>query len=73
MKGKTKLTGRIVIPGAPDYEQARMDYNSQISKYPKVIVFCQCIEDVVNAVKWSRENDIHSVQEAVDIVLKLFL
>ncbi len=58
MKGKTKLTGRIVLPGAPDYDQARMDYNSRFSKYPKVIVFCQCTEDVVTAVKWSRENDI---------------
>ncbi|WP_342512038.1 FAD-binding oxidoreductase [Sporosarcina sp. FSL K6-1522] len=58
MKGKTILTGRIVLPGAPDYDQARMDYNSRFTKYPLVIVFCQCIEDVLNAVKWSRENDI---------------
>lgn len=56
--GKTILTGRIVLPGAPEYNQARMVYNSRFSKYPLVIVFCQCIEDVLNAVKWSRENDI---------------
>nr|WP_318618026.1 FAD-binding oxidoreductase [Sporosarcina sp. YIM B06819] len=58
MKGKTILTGRIVLPGASEYEQARMDYNSRFSKYPLVIVFCQCMDDVVNAVKWSRENDV---------------
>ncbi len=58
MKGNTKLTGRIVLPGSPNYDQARMDYNSRFIKYPLGIVFCQCIEDVMNAVKWSRENDI---------------
>lgn len=51
-----KLTGRIVFPGDPSYANDRMDYNTQFSKYPCIIVFCQEIQDVINAVKWAREN-----------------
>ncbi len=54
----TKLTGRIVFPDDPCYEIARRDYNTRFSKYPLAIVFCQETQDVVNAVKWTRENCI---------------
>ncbi len=50
------LTGRIVFPDDPSYEDARMDYNTRYSKYPRVIVFCQRVLDVINAVKWARET-----------------
>ncbi|WP_371367721.1 putative FAD-linked oxidoreductase YvdP [Sporomusa rhizae] len=50
------LTGRIVFPDDPSYEDARMDYNTRFSKYPRVIVFCQRVLDVINAVKWARET-----------------
>ncbi|VBB04991.1 Hypothetical protein LUCI_0197 [Lucifera butyrica] len=53
----TRLTGRIVFPDDPGYEKARMDFNTRFSKYPRVIVFCQRVQDVINAVKWAREND----------------
>ncbi|TWH45145.1 FAD-binding oxidoreductase [Sporomusa sp. KB1] len=53
-----KLTGRIVFPDDPNYENARLDYNTRFSKYPCVIVFCQRVQDVINAVKWARENHI---------------
>ena len=52
----TKLTGRIVFPDDLRYENARMNYNTRFSKYPRAIVFCQEIQDVINAVKWAREN-----------------
>lgn len=54
----TKLTGRIIFPNDPSYDNARMDYNTRFSKYPCVIVFCQEIRDVINAVKWARENHV---------------
>lgn len=54
----TKLTGRIIFPDDPSYDNARMDYNTRFSKYPCVIVFCQEIQDVINAVKWARENHV---------------
>jgi len=52
----TKLTGRIVFPDDTSYKNARMDYNTRFSKYPRAIVFCQDIRDVINAAKWAREN-----------------
>lgn len=48
MGWETKLTGRIVVPGDPDYNEARRDFNTLFSKYPRVIVFCQEVQDVVN-------------------------
>jgi FAD/FMN-containing dehydrogenases len=53
-----RLTGRIVLPDDPNYENARTDYNTRFSKYPCVIVFCQRVQDVINAVKWARKNHV---------------
>ncbi|MCR8644794.1 FAD-binding oxidoreductase [Paenibacillus sp. N1-5-1-14] len=54
----TQLTGRIVIPGNPTYNAARMEYNRRFSKFPRVIVFCRRKQDVINAVKWAREHGV---------------
>lgn len=53
---RTKLTGRIVTPDDREYELARINNNLSIPKFPKIIVFCQEVEDVLNALKWAREN-----------------
>ena len=53
---KTKLTGRIVTPDDAEYEQARINNNLSFPKFPRIIVFCQEIQDVLNALKWAREN-----------------
>lgn len=57
MLKKVKLTGRIVTPEDPDYEKARTNNNLNNPKYPSIIVFCQETKDVVNALKWARENN----------------
>lgn len=57
MLKKVKLTGRIVTPEDPDYEKARTNNNLNNPKYPTIIVFCQETKDVVNALKWARENN----------------
>ncbi|WP_277376039.1 FAD-binding oxidoreductase [Paenibacillus polymyxa] len=57
-KKSTRLTGRIVIPRNPSYNMARMEFNRRFSKFPRVIVFCQRTQDVINAVKWARERGI---------------
>ncbi|OAH57974.1 dehydrogenase [Domibacillus aminovorans] len=53
---KIKLTGRIVTPDDSEYEQARINNNLSIPKFPSKIVFCQNTEDVLNALRWVREN-----------------
>ncbi len=53
---KPELTGRIVTPTDPEYEQAIINNNLNDQKYPKIIVFCQNTEDVLNALKWARKK-----------------
>ncbi|OIK11216.1 dehydrogenase [Bacillus sp. MUM 116] len=55
---KTELTGRIVTPDDPEYRQARINNNLSIPIFPRVIVFCQNVQDVLNAVRWVREKNI---------------
>lgn len=57
-KAKTRLTGKIVLPGSSSYNAARMEFNRRFSKFPRVIVFCRRTQDVVNAVKWARERGV---------------
>lgn len=58
MAQKTKLTGIVIRPNDPEYEQARMNWNPFTNAFPRLFVFAQQDEDVANAVKWARENDI---------------
>jgi FAD/FMN-containing dehydrogenase len=55
---ESKLTGRLVYPDSPDYESARLLWARQFSTFPLVIVFCQNVQDVVNAISWCREHDV---------------
>ncbi|WP_129728724.1 FAD-binding oxidoreductase [Ectobacillus funiculus] len=55
---RTKLTGRIVTPDDREYELARINNDLSSPKFPRIIVFCQEIEDVLNALKWARENHV---------------
>ncbi|NEU31737.1 FAD-binding oxidoreductase [bacterium LRH843] len=56
--GKTKLTGRIVTSCDFEYEQAITNNNLSNQKYPEIIVFCQVTEDIINALRWARENHV---------------
>jgi len=47
------LTGRIIIPIDPFYNEARQGFNSAIQQYPLIIVYCRDKWDVANAVVWS--------------------
>ncbi|MEC2326147.1 FAD-binding oxidoreductase [Lederbergia lenta] len=55
---RTKLTGRIVTPDDKEYERARINNNLSISKFPSKIVFCQKTEDILNALRWAKENKV---------------
>jgi FAD/FMN-containing dehydrogenase len=51
--GEPVLTGDVVWPSDPRYEEARKDYNARFDVHPRVIVFCRGAEDVRNAVRWA--------------------
>ncbi|MDG4790027.1 FAD-binding oxidoreductase [Micromonospora sp. WMMD1102] len=53
-----ELTGRIVRPGDPDYPSASIGWDELFVHYPLVIVFAQNTQDVVNALSWSRQNNV---------------
>lgn len=53
-----ELTGRIVRPGDADYPVARASWNQFFVHDPRVIVFAQSTQDVVNALAWARQNDV---------------
>jgi FAD/FMN-containing dehydrogenase len=58
MKEKAKLTGIVIRPNDPEYQSARMNWNPATNAFPKVFVFAQNEDDVANAVKWARENNV---------------
>lgn len=53
----SELTGDIVRPGDPGYEEARLGYNRLFAHAPAAIVFCADTHDVVNALNWARRTN----------------
>lgn len=53
-----ELTGRLVYPQDSDYDTARALWDGLFDSYPQVIVFCQNSDDVLNALRYARENEI---------------
>ncbi|MFC7442858.1 FAD-binding oxidoreductase [Laceyella putida] len=58
MKSKTQLTGRVIFRGDPGYESARKNWDPHTNRFPKVFVFAQRTQDVANAIKWARANNV---------------
>lgn len=50
------LTGKIITREDGDYNESIKAWNRAINKHPFIIVYCYTEEDVINAIKWSREN-----------------
>lgn len=55
---RPELTGRIVLPGEPQYNVVRQEFNTFFNRFPLVIVFAQETQDVVNAIRWARYKDV---------------
>jgi FAD/FMN-containing dehydrogenase len=53
-----ELTGRMVRPGDADYRAASDSWNLLFTHDPRVIVFAQQTQDVVNALAWARQNNV---------------
>jgi FAD/FMN-containing dehydrogenase len=52
------LRGPVVTPESPDYDETRKLYNAMIDKKPAVIARCRDAADVIQAVKFGRENGL---------------
>jgi FAD/FMN-containing dehydrogenase len=58
MPQEAELTGTVIRKNDPGYQEARRNWNPYTNAYPLVFVFAHRNEDVANAVKWARENDV---------------
>jgi FAD/FMN-containing dehydrogenase len=52
------LTGRVIWPQDPSYDEARQSFNARFSRFPAAIVVCDNTVDVGNAVRWARQEGI---------------
>jgi FAD/FMN-containing dehydrogenase len=52
------VSGKVVSPDDPSYDQVRPLHNAMFDKRPAVIVRCNSAEDVVAAVHFGRERDL---------------
>ncbi|MGW7100717.1 FAD-binding oxidoreductase [Streptomyces sp. NPDC054838] len=53
------LAGEVFAPGDPGYDQARTVFNAMIDRRPAVIAQCESVSDVVTAVRFARDLDLH--------------
>jgi DNA-binding SARP family transcriptional activator/tetratricopeptide (TPR) repeat protein len=54
----TALRGHLILPGDPEYDQARAVYNGMIDRHPAAIARCRDVVDVIACVRFCREHDV---------------
>src|SRR5438094_9017308 len=52
---KARFKGKVIEPGDPAYEQARVVWNAIADRRPAVIAQCTSPDDVVTAIHFARE------------------
>jgi len=52
------LRGAVVTPESPEYDQTRKLYNAMIDKKPAVIARCRDVADVIQAVRYGKEQGL---------------
>jgi FAD/FMN-containing dehydrogenase len=55
---RKRSRGAVVLPGQNGYDQLREIWNGQINRYPAVIARVACVEDIVAAVQFGREQGL---------------
>jgi FAD/FMN-containing dehydrogenase len=53
-----RLSGRLLLPPDAAYEQARQLWNGRVQIRPAAIVRCANVQDVIEAVRWAREQNL---------------
>ena len=55
---KTKFRGDVLLQDDADYDEVRQIWNATIDRKPALIARCAAADDVVQAVKFARNNDL---------------
>jgi hypothetical protein len=55
---RTVMTGSVLTPSDPGYDQARSVWNGQIDRRPAVIAMCRSAADVVEAIAFGRDRGL---------------
>ena len=55
---KTALSGQLMLPEHPSYNEARKVWNAMIDRRPALIVRCAGTADVIKSVKFARANNL---------------
>ena len=53
-----KISVDLIRKGDPRYEELRKGFNKRIDKFPLVIALCKSTEDVSEAIKYARKNNL---------------
>lgn len=54
----SQLTGEIITKDNPLYKNATLSWNRAIEKFPTAIIYCSNKNDIINAIKFVRENNL---------------
>jgi hypothetical protein len=55
---KSKVSGQVLLPSEPGYDEARTVWNAMIDRRPAVIVRRVSAQDVIHAVRTAREQKL---------------
>lgn len=55
---RAALSGSLILPGDPNYDEVRQIWNAMIDKKPAMIVQCSDSDDVVQAIAFARTNGL---------------
>jgi FAD/FMN-containing dehydrogenase len=55
---RTSLSGQLILPEHPSYNEVRKVWNAMIDTRPALIVRCAGTADVIKSVKFARANNL---------------
>jgi FAD/FMN-containing dehydrogenase len=55
---RSKVKGKVLLPGESGYEDARRIWNAMIDRRPAAVVQCADADDVAPAIRFARDNDL---------------
>ena len=55
---KNRFNGQVILPGESGYNESRAIWNAMFNKKPAAIIKCHEAEDVAEAVKFGKENNL---------------